>query len=211
MDGNRVIVLHAELKGHRAARALQGLLEKVPYAKRLELERRSTDGCAASLCGLSLAVEGIGVLTGKRPAVGEFRFPQGGKPFLPGGPSFSISHCDSRVACAVASAGQIGIDLEDLPSSRGVVQDRHRLQRWTAVEATLKAAGAGLRALSDVKLDEELSLARFDGRDYLLTPTQLDPEVIACVAATVEVAQWTIEQTCTATGLMSAVPGKPAP
>ena len=85
------------------------------------------------------------------------------------------------------------------------------MQRWTAVEATLKAAGAGLRALSDVELDEELSRARFGGRDYLLTPTQRDPEVIACVAATVEVAQWKIEQTCAATGLMGAVPGGPAP
>mgnify|MGYP001820813239 CR=1 FL=1 len=211
MVGNRVIVLHAELKGHRAAPGLQAMLKRIPYAKRLELERRGAVAREASLRGLSLALEAIEMLTGKRHEVRELRFPQDGKPFLPAGPSFSIAHCDSRVACAAASAGEIGIDVEDLPGPRGSAQDRRRLQRWTAIEATLKAAGAGLRAVSEVKLDEGLSRARFGGCDYLLAPVQIDPGVIACVAATLEVTQWTIGKTRAKTGAINSAPGGPAP
>ena len=101
---------------------------------------------SASLAGLWLALEGAARLRGRAADVASLRFPAGGRPQLAGGPFFSVSHGLTHVAAAVCESLEIGFDLEEADagpgSSHGV---REKLQRWTATEAALKAAGRGLR------------------------------------------------------------------
>jgi hypothetical protein len=88
----------------------------------------------------------------------------GGKPRFDGGPGFSLSHCESHVACVVAEAGDVGFDLEAVPED----SRRAELARWTAIEAVLKATGAGLRRAGEVELAVDGSSGRLEGERFLL-------------------------------------------
>ncbi len=192
---NRAIVLHARLAGHAAAHLLAGLLSQIAYAKRLEIERASPAARQVSLLGIELAMRAITALEGHRPPARDLRFPSGGKPFLPGGPSFSISHCLRHIAVAASADCDVGIDIEDR-GGKGSPEGSARpdLRRWVAIEATLKAAGCGLRSASQVVLGEGIRCARLEARDYRLTPLELDPAVLGCVATSADIDRWEIKR-----------------
>jgi phosphopantetheinyl transferase len=175
---SEVIVLHAPLGGPFDAGRAAGLLERLPYARRLELERRDAAARTASLRALELLRDGVACLRGTVLDVSLLRYPDGAKPALQGGPWFSVSHSASRMAVALSDDCDPGIDVEDLPCAA----DEGRLARWTAVEATLKAAGAGLRRAQEVQVAPDLATARFDGRDFVLQPVVLAPDCVAHVA-----------------------------
>jgi len=178
------IVIHAALAGTPLPAWEPRLLEALPYARRLELGRRDTDSRRDSLAGLALALMAIERLTGRAQAPGEVSFPaQGGKPFLPGGPRFSWSHCATRVACIASLHADPGLDLEALPQAAPADALR-RLRNWTATEAVLKAAGLGLRDAARVSLTMDLGAgAVADGR-YFLQPLEL-PGCVGHIAARV--------------------------
>jgi 4'-phosphopantetheinyl transferase len=85
-----------------------------------------------------------------------------GKPVLPGGPGFSLSHSGNLVGVAVRPDGPVGLDVEqvralaDLAALAGHVHSPAELARaaapeptaffrtWTRKEALLKATGDGL-------------------------------------------------------------------
>ena len=155
------------------------MLQGLPYARRLELESRDPEARRISVRGTLLLFEaavdlGFGAVT-----PGDLRFPEGGKPHLAGGPYFSISHTQRRVACAASRETEIGLDHEDYTGEDAPP----RLRRWTAVEATLKAAGAGLARAAAVQIDAGLGYARLDGTRYHLVPLDLGPGVVACLAS----------------------------
>jgi phosphopantetheinyl transferase len=191
----RAIVLHGSLQGHAADRNASRLLAGLAYAKRLELERAAEPSRRASLLGIKLALDALEAVMGRRPEAGSLRFPGGRKPFLPDGPSFSISHCRQRVAVAASADCELGIDIEDRAESRAAMGvGPERLWRWTAVEATLKAAGCGLRGAQRVVLCEEGDRARFDNDVYHLRRLELDPAVVSCVASDRVVDDWSVER-----------------
>lgn len=85
-----------------------------------------------------------------------------GRPYLPGGPDFNISHSGQRVVCIIANKGRVGIDLEEI---RHLIIDDYKDQfcddewktimgadeplktfyhYWTAKESVLKADGRGI-------------------------------------------------------------------
>lgn len=177
-----VIVLHAALDAQACPDAARSLLERLPYAKRLELEAREAGARRASLRGIELVVLGAARFGRRGPVIADLCFPAGGKPYLRGGPAFSVSHTARRVAVAFASRGEIGLDLEDLAESGATRGTAARLSRWTATEAVLKAAGRGLRSAREVEIDPTGGAARFEGRDYVLTPLALAPGVVAHLA-----------------------------
>ncbi|MDB5324541.1 MAG: 4-phosphopantetheinyl transferase superfamily protein, partial [Phycisphaerales bacterium] len=108
------------------------------------------------------------------PAAWVFERGPAGKPFVAGGPSFSLSHTSGMVGCAVAARGDIGFDLEawdrtvDLASMAAVltedeaaclsgldgpIQRRRFYELWTAKEACAKACGRGIAVgLRDIRL-----------------------------------------------------------
>lgn len=169
------------------------LLQRLPYARRLELERRDPRARGASLLGLGLVLDGLAGVRGRAVDVRELQFPQGGKPRCAGGESFSVSHTARRVAVAVSGDCEVGIDVEDLDAQCDPGPDaRQKLEHWTAVEAVLKAAAVGLRHAREVQVDRTAMHARFGDREFFVRPLDLGPGVVAHLATTgpVEVLQY---------------------
>jgi phosphopantetheinyl transferase len=177
-------LLHAPLApGLRPACATR-LLDRLPYVHRLRLERADPSARASSLAGLALALIGAGRILGSRfGGVADLRLPADEKPRFEGGPHFSISHTRSRVACLVCATAEVGLDIESAPSTVALAATR-KLLHWTATEATLKAAGAGLRRISDVRVDLTVLAAELDGRRYVLREVLLAPDTLGHVAST---------------------------
>lgn len=185
----RVIVLHAALHGDAGQREDPSLMQRLPYARQLELERRDPPSRRASLLAIGLALDGLARVRGRAVEVGELQFPQGGKPRCAGGESFSISHTTCRVAVAVSGDCDVGIDLEDVSAMGDSGPDAsQKLEHWTMVEAVLKAAAAGLRHAREVQVDRAAQRARFGDREFFLRRLELGPGVVAHLATTERVA-----------------------
>jgi len=184
----RVFVLHTRIAEGPVPQRLVELLERLPYAKRLELEWRDARGRYSSLAGIALVLAGAAAMCGRSAAATALRFPAGERPRLAGGPFFSVSHGTRTVAVALSEATEIGFDLEDVPDeqhdSPTVLAD---LGRWTAIEAVVKAAGLGLRHASEVQLDPLLESATLSGDVYRLTPVTISAQVVAHLATVVAV------------------------
>lgn len=176
---SEVIVLHAALAGQGDPGLEHDLLSRLPYAHRLDLERRDPAARSASLHGLGLLAAGIMRMRGAAFDPSSLRFAQDGKPSLEGGPHFSISHSVSRVAVALSEHHDVGLDVEDV-GTHGL--SRAELERWTAVEATLKALGAGLRRSPEVRLSPDLATAEIAGAVFHLRTEVLAPDCIATLA-----------------------------
>ena len=177
------IILHASLRLPLASPPWQEpLLQALPYAHRLELERREPAARRASLAGLGLVLLATARMTHQEFPPRAFKFSPAGKPGLEGGPCFSLSHSSSRVTCIVCADTDCGIDIEDVQDSAdaGIAM---KLQRWTATEAALKAAGLGLRAAAQVVLAASLDSAAVGSERYSLQVLQDVPGVIGHVAA----------------------------
>lgn len=84
---------------------------------------------------------------------------QHGKPVLPQGPAFSMTHAGDLVGVAVSGLGPVGLDVEevravaDLPSMARHVgapaEPSGFFRAWTRKEALLKATGDGLASPMD--------------------------------------------------------------
>jgi len=191
-----VLVMHARLRVGAVPEYLMLLMERLPYAKRIELERREPGGRSASLAGIWLALEGAARLRGRGLDVASLRFPAGGKPYLEGGPYFSISHSLHHVAAAVCESVEIGFDLEEVGTGPGDSgKGPKKLHRWTATEAILKAAGRGLREARSVELDDSLVTGTLAGERYWLRPVEISTDVVAHVATfapceSMDVVEW---------------------
>ena len=178
-----VLVMHARLRGGDVPEDLALLIERLPYAKRLDLERREPGARSASLAGLWLTLEGAARLRGREVDIASLRFPADGKPYLEGGPHFSISHGPQHVAAAVCESAEIGFDLEEVDVGSGdSMEARQKLRRWTATEAILKAAGRGLRDARSVELDESLATGTLAGVRYRLRPVEISTDVVTHLA-----------------------------
>ena len=68
-----------------------------------------------------------------------------------------------------------------------MLAERRRLERWTATEATLKAAGRGLRDLRLVALDESRAMATLAGEVYRLAAVTMAERVVACLASSARI------------------------
>lgn len=186
-----VMVLHAELAGQERAAAAGSLLQRLPYAYRLELERRDATARSASLAALHLLAQGVLRLRGVPLDVSRLRVPDGGKAILDGGPCFSISHSAQRAAVAISEHGDVGLDIEDL-DTHGM--DRAGLERWTAIEATLKALGVGVRFANEVQLSPDLALAELGGVVVHTRPLVLAPGCVARLATREPVQRVVVER-----------------
>jgi hypothetical protein len=190
-----VTVLHARLPAGPCPPALARLLDRLPYAKRLEVARRDPVGIHASLAGIALVLRGVATLRHGPVDADRLQFPAGGKPYLRGGPSFSVSHGATMVGAAICSACEVGFDLEELdPGSRERDAGWAQLARWTATEAVLKAAARGLREARDVELGESLGDGRVGGMSFHLVPVEVAPDVVAHLATDVPVGQVSVEE-----------------
>ena len=205
---NPVIVLHAALPGHFGAELDATLLPRLAYARRQQLERCDAAVRRASLAAIDLLLRGAVQLGAGRLDPGRIAFPDGGKPYVEGGPQFSISHCRTRVAVALSARCELGLDVEDAagPSAAHGLQP-DRLLRWTATEAALKVAGLDLRSRGRVALAADLATARVGGVTVQLRALSLGAGVVAHLAAAGPVSPLSIEEVSPAPpGLRPAAP-----
>jgi phosphopantetheinyl transferase len=186
-----VIVLHAVRSVEGDPAGEQPLLERLPYAYRLALERRAPPDRAASLQALAVLDEGLRRVRAVPLDRSRLRFPEGGKPSLEGGPHFSISHCARRVAVAVSVQCALGLDVEDVDAHG---RTRTDLERWTAIEATLKAVGAGLRRAPEVRLSPDRTAAEIDGVVLHLRPITSSADFVATLATLEPVGRVQVEE-----------------
>lgn len=97
----------------------------------------------------------------------DFNFETGahGKPFVPDGPPFNLSHSGPCAAIAVAAAAEVGIDIEQLRDGVDIAKLLRRLgetdlpdsrpalfKRWTRREAASKTTGGALFHPIDVRV-----------------------------------------------------------
>ena len=103
----------------------------------------------------------------------EWKYNEHGKPYLEGGPYFSISHCKAGIAVAIDDA-PIGIDIETIRHANEdlverTMNEKERLgirelgmreftRLWTQKEAIVKAEGTGIYSFE--QLQHVLSTSR---------------------------------------------------
>ena len=102
----------------------------------------------------------------------EWCYNEHGKPYIEGGPYFSISHCKEGIAVAIDDQ-PIGIDIETVrhadedliartmnETERVGMDDRKFTRLWTQKEAVVKAQGTGIMSFEQVQktLVESLKL-----------------------------------------------------
>ncbi|HEY2807635.1 MAG TPA: hypothetical protein VGI91_02480 [Steroidobacteraceae bacterium] len=145
IESQTLILYHTDLGGHWPEEGGSALAARLPYLKRLALAKGGA-AARASIAGIALALRALAGLLGRPVAVSELEFAPDAKPCLASGVAvdFSIAHSGSLVGCAALRGGKVGFDLE-------CGTDR-RLNDWVAREATVKACGAGMRAVNEVTL-----------------------------------------------------------
>jgi 4'-phosphopantetheinyl transferase len=177
---NEASLLHAPLTPGLRLACAQRLLEALPYAARLRLERFEPTRRAAGLAGLALALTSAARALGDAfGGVADLRMPDEQKPQFARGPYFSLSHTQGHVACVSCLHDDVGLDIE----SSAAGSPTPELLRWTASEATLKAAGAGLRRLAGVQVDLAARETSFAGTRYVLHELHLAPGTFGHVAS----------------------------
>lgn len=139
---------------------------------------------------------------GHTDAIGKLERTSYGRPFIAGAPDFNISHSGIHVACAIATHGKVGVDIE-APSDimlddfrkfiRGEEWDAIQcaddkmkcfFDLWTAKESVIKADGRGLSLpLTSIVISNDKAAA--DNVEYYLTRLSFDGAP-ACVASNVQ-------------------------
>ncbi len=158
-------------------------------ALRLSVDPRAQ---SRTLLGVALACRLLSAASGRSVEPRALRYTRRGKPHVPGLPEFSIAHAGGWVACALASAGAVGIDIEPLarraalPHWRSVFDAdelaaahsaRAALSIWTTKEAVLKAAGAAFADLPQVSVRGRR--VRFGGLRWHCRAPRLAPGMVA--------------------------------
>jgi len=93
----------------------------------------------------------------------DFCYNEHGKPYIEGGPYFSISHCKEGIAVAIDDQ-PIGIDIEGIrhadksliertmnEQERVGMDDRKFTRLWTQKEAIVKAQGVGIMSFEQLQ------------------------------------------------------------
>ena len=114
--------------------------------------------------------------------LGDFCYNEHGKPYIEGGPYFSISHCKAGIAVAIDDQ-PIGIDIESIrhahedliertmnAAERAGMDDRKFTRLWTQKEAVVKAAGTGIYSFEQLQTildNEQWTLETFEKDNYI--------------------------------------------
>jgi len=174
-------------------------LDELPPARREQIGRWTIrrDRHRSLLASRLLLVQ-LRRLGHPRSALATLRYPERARPTLDLPLSFSLSHCDGRVAAAVSTGGPVGIDVEKIGPARADdfriylnaterawagASARRFCTVWTRKEAVAKATGtAGFAGLPAVDTGAGADRASFAGRLWRTLPLDLGAGYIGHVA-----------------------------
>jgi 4'-phosphopantetheinyl transferase len=160
------------------------------------------------LAGRLLATHALFPRGGSTPAAlhERIRVDGRGRPFLPGGPDFNLSHSGEVTICAVGGGCTVGVDVERIrpveiePFSGCFSADEWRLlasardpleaffRYWTIKESVLKADGRGLGVpMREVRVFGRE--AELEGRRWYIFPPRVGPGHVAHLAVDREPAE----------------------
>lgn len=210
---NQVSLHYVTLPTQPGWLAGEEMLGRLPPTRRERLARLPAAARDASLLGLALLERAAHDCAPER-RLAALVFPAGAKPYWPGGPDFSIAHSGQLVACALAMAGRVGLDLEranavSAQQLRLVLDARERAaiaagelaasDAFVMKEAVVKASGAGLTALGRVRLAG--ATAELDGTAFWLSNVPLPQPYLAYLATDRPLAASVTPRAHTAAGL----------
>jgi phosphopantetheinyl transferase len=199
MSGKEILLHHARVPAGLEAGLQARWLASLPdtLSARISRMHHARDR-AATLLGIALLRHCAGAAGFEPPPPASLAFPSHGKPVWPSGPDFSITHSAMYAGCALAPVRfRVGLDMEQRGGAAGsdlrlVASDRERAlyaasglspdDLWTAKEAVLKAAGAGIRDAGQVRL--EADTATFRGTRYVLLRPPVAADCCCTLAAT---------------------------
>lgn len=195
-------ILHYSDSPEQPSAAWEAALYPLLAPEKAAAIRRLRDAAdrGASLTGLLLLVS-AGREAGVRVDLRTVVHPARGKPSLPAGGDFSISHTRGRVACVFAGDGRVGLDIERAGSvgPRALRRVTHAAEARgiaaglldpTALavqkEAVAKADGGGVAILASIAIDGDRAKAR--EITYRLHRLEIGAPYIAFLADSVECA-----------------------
>jgi hypothetical protein len=130
-------------------------------------------GDDATARGRALLFAALASLTGRQFAEHDVAFGSRGRPYIVGGPDFSIAHCQGLVLAAVARDGHVGIDAEPIMRAMGralrKVCDAEELQLadtqgatwvWVGKEAAIKCLGLSALMAGQARLWRQYAVVR---------------------------------------------------
>lgn len=145
---------------------VQRMLPMVSEQRRQQAMRyKHTFGQFCCLKSWLMLQEGLRIMGYGLP---DFSYNEYGKPYIEGGPYFSISHCKEGIAVAIDDQ-PIGIDIEAIrPAKEDLVErvmneeerlqitgyglpDRMFTRLWTQKEAVVKAQGVGIQSFEQLQ------------------------------------------------------------
>ena len=107
---------------------------------------------------------GAGYLIKKYLPEGDIKIMESGKPFLPNGPFFNVSHSEECVVFASSNNSEVGIDIEKIDENkldgiRYVLDEEEKkisdsgmlFQIWSNKESLIKCSSNGLKDIKKVK------------------------------------------------------------
>jgi len=202
VESQSLILYQTDLRGQWPEEAARTFAAQLPYARRLAV-RSGSCAARASLAGIALALRALALLLERKVSAGELVFAAGRKPCLAAAAraateqsaaaraaratddglcqaDFSISHSGHWVGCAAVARGRVGFDLE--------MGTDARRSEWVVHEAALKATGAGLQGMSELR-GLELLDGRVRWQGELWYQQRLDgfPGASACVLSSLAV------------------------
>ena len=182
MKGSRVVVAYTRVDEMQSWQLAQVSQAENMRADRFTAQRRKRQ----FLCGRVLLRMVLERFTGNPAESHELISNGGGKLICINGPAVSITHSGNSVACAVASSGEIGIDIEVPDRQRKTPEiarnyfsaeeaqwletqpeDRFYMM-WVLKEAYVKAIGCGLRGLDYLRCKIEPPRIEASAADGLL-------------------------------------------
>lgn len=122
---------------------------------------------------------GAGYLLRKYLPEGEIEVTESGKPYLPNGPFFNISHSGEYIVLVMHSSREVGVDIEQINENKRdgiefVLNQEEKkttdvetlFQIWSNKESLIKCLSTGLKCIKTVNGLPLEGIRNIEGQDY---------------------------------------------
>lgn len=197
---DNVLLGYADISSLTKDEALERLDEVPEFRRRKILSHKTEKGIVQSF-GAGLLLDKM--LKQQGIFRTDFTVADSGKPYLPGGIFFNISHSGKLAVCTL-SQSEVGCDVEEILGIRNgaltgafsdaeikyIGDDPERFYAlWTAKESYIKFSGATIASIKDISLSANVSCGQIEIKGAHITSGRINNYIYAvCSAAALPVA-----------------------